>query len=80
MSVVGGLGCGGCWRSSQEEVGAGRGWEDRRPQPGLRPCVRGRPWARPCCCLTLPAPEVLTLKSNFNNLINYIMCFISWSE
>lgn len=28
----------------------------------------------------LPVPEILTLKSNFNNLINYIMRFISWSE
>lgn len=30
--------------------------------------------------LKLSVPEILTLKSNFNNLINYIICFISWSE
>lgn len=27
----------GCWRSFQEEVGAGRGLEGRRPRPGLPP-------------------------------------------
>lgn len=52
------------------------GWERQStgslPEPS---CVGSYPWARP-----LPAPENLTLKSNFNNLINYIMCFIGWGE
>lgn len=35
---------------------------------------------KPLPVLQLPAPEMLTLKSNFNNLINYTICFIGWSE
>lgn len=30
--------------------------------------------------LKLPAPEILTLRSNFNNFINYTLRFIGWSE
>lgn len=57
-----------------------------KPAGGLALCPLSGPELEPVSgpghfvLLKFLGPEILTSKSNFNNLINYIICFISWSE
>lgn len=75
-----GFGVGWWLCSFREKVGAaGRCFGTGKPAGGPL-CAAACQWRSYFVVLKFPVPEILTLKSNFNNLINYIIGFISRSE